>query len=290
MTWDEGKHRRDAEGQFTHTGVGSWVEKAVGQLGGRRDYTLDTLAAHRRGERPRGYSAAVQRAEYLGDVPAHRVSGERTDAEQAELEGLEEAFQSYVDNLGLQQISWNVYESHEPSVRGAWAGRRRYDRFGREIPYAADGAVRVGDDPRAGPRSLLDHPDTGGLWRDRGRGPRSRLVDDSGYLFRPRTRNHKEQQLSRRQDAAGRPDWLDHYETTNRNTGEQRGGRIGYDRAESEGAAGFVAAMRRKKKRAGVEAPPRQPVRRTPKGTQVEGWMGTVSNRIGQRGNGRAAS
>lgn len=65
------------------------------------------------------------------------------------------------------------------------------------------------------------------------------------------------------------------------------GGKIGYARYGTEGAPEFLAYMKRAKARARVEGSSRTPVRRTPRGTQVDGWMSKVNDRINRGGGAR---
>lgn len=83
----------------------------------------------------------------------------------------------------------------------------------------------------------------------------------------------------RREDWAGTPDDRERLLAKD-------GGKIG---RRLEGApVGAVKEMRRAQARARIEGSARQPMRRTPRGTVIEGWMGKVNDRIEKRrGAGR---
>lgn len=163
------------------------------------------------------------------------------------------------------------------------ASRRLHDEHGRRIPDAKlKGFIRVGDhpggygrvggaDPGRDPLPQSTHPDAGGVWIDPADTSvgRRRYVNDSGWMkvagFAPkaRSREHKEGVQSRRR--------------------EDRSG--SYDRYDTLSPEHLAQAKRTQARARQEQA--RTPRRRTPRGTRVEGWMGTVSERIGQRGNGR---
>lgn len=164
-------------------------------------------------------------------------------------------------------------------------------------PRAAQlGYVRVGDHPDrmglpGGAESYFGtstHPDAGGVWVDPERpgtqvapifrndfgSPMSQLVAPAS-----RTERHKRDRAEfRREDAAGVPD-------DRERLGREYGGKIGRRLEGAPEAA--VKEMRRAQRRARVEGSARQPVRRTPRGTQVDSWMDKVNGRIGQKGSGR---
>ncbi len=172
-------------------------------------------------------------------------------------------------------------------------------RIGNRLPPEArrKGFVRVGDHPtRQGAVGGADpgyftpstHPDAGGVWVDPARPGTSRAPafrNDFGSLITdltpPKTRSQerKEQVRSRR-----REDWT-HTPDDRERVPASEGGKIGRRLEGAPEAA--VKQLRRAQRRARIEGSARQPVRRTPRGTQVDGWMSKVSDSIGQKGSGR---
>lgn len=153
------------------------------------------------------------------------------------------------------------------------------------------GFVRVGDHPTrmgavGGQESYFGtstHPDAGGVWIDPARpGTRvaPRFVNDFGSPIaalkpaKSRSQQRQEDISSRR-----REDWSSVPEGQERRGGDD-GGKIG---RRLEGAPeAFVKDMRRAQARSRAESG-RTPVRRTPRGTLVEGWMVEADKRIGAR-------
>jgi hypothetical protein len=128
----------------------------------------------------------------------------------------------------------------------------------------------------------------GGVWVDPSLSiGKRRYVNDSGWMpvsnYEPprRTRKAKEQAYSRRSE-----DWAGTPEGRERRSASE-GGKIGYQYEQmfynGEGTAAFLAHMKRSQARARVEGSARQPKRRTPRGTQVEGWMGKVNGQMEAR-------
>lgn len=301
MNWDEGKHPRDAEGQFTHSTIGAWANAAAARLNrGVGEFSRMTQETARSGNHPAGHAAAKARLRHLWDIPDRSRGIERTDAEQAELEELESAFETYRFKLGLGR------DPHSASLHVDQGGKK-WSEYGEFIGNVTDepprslqrGFTRVGDAPDgegkvggADPRYYTPsrHPAAGGLWIDPARpGTRHapRYLNDMGdpmtELLPPKSRSeeHKDELRGRRWFGNfGNDGIVEHVRTRG---GKQIGvGRMGYD---SEGtSAEFLAAMKRKKartrqERAGVV----EQRRRTPRGTVVEGWMAQVDKRMGAR-------
>lgn len=169
-------------------------------------------------------------------------------------------------------------------------------RGGVQMPHAAGlGYVRVGDHPTrmgavGGQESYFgssSHPEAGGVWVDPARPGTSRAPifrNDFGSpisALRPgksRSQERKENATSRR-----REDWTGTPEHRERLARED-GGKIGRRFDGAPEAA--VKEMRRAQRRARAEGSARTPVRRTPRGTQVDTWMDKVNNVIG-KGTGR---
>lgn len=307
MTWNEEDHPRDREGQFTHASVGSWARQAAAQL---------SVAAKRRGEaRPPGHAAAAERSQQLWAVTSSKSRGgqgrDRTDAEQAELDQLEQAFEAYRNMLGLRR------SKHFGNTTYADDLQQLYDEYGQRIegrdvrhvdapPIAlARGYTRVGDHPRGVGRVGGDddgvftpstHPQAGGLWVDPampGTRHAPRYLNDVGHLVsevqpdRSRASRFKsDRQFRRATGMYGSPDELNYREARSTQPRVRLTDRLGYGMAEAEGGAAFVAHMKRVQPRVRQEAA-REPVRRTPRGTQVEGWMGQVDARIARTRGGR---
>lgn len=126
MTWSEKDHKRDSHGRFTHTSVETWLKDVTRKLNDR--------GLKRGDERPPGYEAAIARSRELWKVADTRS---RTDAEQEELEDLEQAFDTYRKTLGLDYRGHSAVE-FEDSVG------RRFDEYGRfQGGYNLDGDGRV---------------------------------------------------------------------------------------------------------------------------------------------------
>lgn len=180
------------------------------------------------------------------------------------------------------------------------AGRRRGEisssylpetgRAGSGQPYAKQlGYVRVGEHPTrmgavGGQESYFGsttHPDAGGVWVDPARPGTERAPifrNDYGSpisALRPpdaRSKLHKRDRADpRREDYAGTPQ-------DRERRGQDEGGKIGRRLEGAPEAA--VKEMRRAQARARVEGSHRVPVRRTPRGTQVESWMDKVNERF----------
>lgn len=158
------------------------------------------------------------------------------------------------------------------------------------------GFVRVGDHPtRQGAVGGTDpgyytastHPDAGGVWVDPARPGTDRAPafrNDFGSLItdltppKARSQGRKEMMQSRR-----REDWT-HTPDDRERVPASEGGKIG---RRLEGApAAAVKELRRAQRRARIEGSARQPVRRTPRGTQVDTWMSKLNDRIGEGGRG----
>lgn len=295
MTWDESRHRRDADGQFTHSTIGAWALKAAGQLGalhGLAD-TSRSLAAAKRGEHPPGWAAARGRALQLWGVPDRRKGIERTDAQQAELDGLEAAFAHYREHLGLEHdysagnTIFKDEEGHKYTEHGAYLGRL----VTSEPPASLRrGFTRVGEHPTgfgsvhgssAQYGTPSTHPWAGGVWinpKNPGTRHAPRYLDDLGHgisEMRPeqhRSEKHKRFLQSDRYENPQHSNENVEHETVWR--GKRRPGQLGYGTMQNDKAGEFVVWMKRVKARARVEAAPKTQVRRTPRGTRVEGWMG----------------
>ncbi len=155
-------------------------------------------------------------------------------------------------------------------------------------PRAAQlGYIRVGDHPErmgvaGGAESYFGtstHPDAGGVWVDPARpGTQAAPIFRNDYgsvvgqLVAPKSRSERHKTGVRR-----REDWTHTPDDRERRAPED-GGKIG---RRLEGApAAAVKEMRRAQARARVEGSSRTPKRRTPRGTQVEGWMSRVNERI----------
>jgi len=179
------------------------------------------------------------------------------------------------------------------------AARRRGDisssylpvQRGHGMPPEAlrKGFVRVGDHPTrmgavGGEKSYFGsstHPDAGGIWIDPARPGTTvapRFLNDYGSSLTQltpvpsRSQEHKRGASSRRRD-----DWT-HTPDDRERRSSTDGGKIG--RRLDGAPAAAVKEMRRAQARARVEGSSRTPKRRTPRGTQVDGWMGKVNERI----------
>lgn len=169
-------------------------------------------------------------------------------------------------------------------------------RAGTGQPYARQlGYVRVGEHPTrmgavGGQESYFGtstHPEAGGVWVDPARPGTERAPifrNDYGSpigLLRPpdaRSKTFKRDRADRRrEDYTATPD-----DRERRDRGD--GGKIGRRLEGAPEAA--VKEMRRAQRRARIEGSARTPVRRTPRGTQVDTWMSKVNDRIG-KGAGR---
>lgn len=167
----------------------------------------------------------------------------------------------------------------------------------RDVSPTAErlGFVRVGDRPdRQGAAdgahswsiSPSTHPAAGGVWVDPAR-PGSnhapRFLNDNGHAISDlrkapsKSERHRDDRTARRaEDWAGTPEGVERQSAKD-------GGKIG---RRFEGApVAAVKEMRRAQRRTRAETG-RQGVRRTPRGTAVEGWMGKVNDRI-EKGNRR---
>lgn len=179
------------------------------------------------------------------------------------------------------------------------AGRRRGEISASYLPVqrghsgppeaARRGYVRVGDHPTrmgavGGEESYFGsstHPDAGGVWIDPARPGTERAPifrndfgSPIGALRPPKSRSQQRQEdiQSRRSD-----DWSG-VPADRERQGRDEGGKIG---RRLEGApAAAVKEMRRARARARVEGSHRVPVRRTPRGTRVDSWMGKINDRI----------
>lgn len=236
-TWNEALHRRDSEGQFTHSSISAWAEAVSKQM------SRSVAEAARVGlvAYPPGHFEAMRRARELWDVPDMPGRTERTDAEHAELMQLMDAFDAYVKQLGLKP---------NPRDRGA------------EVSFVDDNGDRFNE---------YGEP----------------LNQSRGYSRSPSVQVRMGRQMRRSGELrSGDPtDW----ETRFAGRGEVREGRLGYgaraDVHDDEGlirAAAFVAAMKRVQAR-GRQENVRTPKRRTPRGTQVEGWMDQASAQLARR-------
>lgn len=270
MRWDESQHKRDAQGQFTFSSVGAWAKTAAERMG-REGRVPDAAVARRGGDRPPGYEAAVRRLNEL-EVRNARKDPPLTAAERAERDELDDAMEEYRQLTG--------------------ATGRGYDAFGRPVPAAKlAGMVRIGDHPTGAGRmgspdaSLLgqsDHPEAGGLWvrPEELDSYNRRIYNDAtmpvGSMVRPKKRSqrHREDRWGRKyEDWSGTPQGRER-------AGSGEGGKIGYT---YEGRpAEFLAWMLRERARGRMENA-RTPVRRTPRGTQVEGWMDQASAQMMRR-------
>lgn len=297
--WNEAAHHRDGQGQFTRTGVGRWAKKVAEQWGD--SFGRDSSLIHSQEEgHPAGHADAAARLEHLWDVPDRKRGIERTDAEQAELEGLEDAFGAYRDELGLthsDRDEWNIYRDRDGVA---------YDQYGTFLAARGEsvnrpesmrqGFKRVGDHPQGrgsingvdqGSRNALSgHPSAGGVWLDPkrpGTRHKPRLLDDFGHLVsdmqpKPRPSEMRKDAITerRRGDLRGRPAEGEAFFSTGfKDTGYIRQGAFGYaarDAGGSEASAVFVARMKRIQPRARQETA-REAVRRTPRGTRIENWM-----------------
>lgn len=305
MTWNEDLHPRRSDGEFSRKGVGSWVEKVAKEWGEHFDQDTSLTESRDYDGHPAGHEAAKARLEHLWKVPDRKRGTERTDAEQAELEGLEDAFSAYRDELGLSprddDSGLRLYRDKEGNTYneyGEWladgpvtdeapdALKRGYTRVG-EHPT---GAGKVGGEDSYITPSL--HPLAGGLWIDPKR-PGTRHApsyrNDMGHgvselrpKMQPSYARKDRLQGARRGEYRGRPRgtegaWF--YRQPVAEEGNRRGryreGGFGYgarDEGGGQQAAVFVARMKRRQPRARQETG-REAVRRTPRGTKIENWM-----------------
>lgn len=294
--WNEKLHPRDREGQFTRSAVDAWVGRVSVDIARRRSEPP-----------PAGHAEAARRALELWKVPGLPGRTERTDAEQDELNALEEAFDTYRNHLGLQHDSGVMYHDGQGgkyNEYGEYLGRNVSD----DRPLAARlGYRRVGEHPRGAGRANGEHiywtpsthPEAGGLWINPAR-PGSRhepnYLNDMGHgigeLRKPKSRSQREKGRVlglRRGEYRLSPDDAD---VGYRRAGAGRDwepGRFGYgtrsDVHDDEGpkrANAFVGAMKRMRAR-GRQENVRTPQRRTPRGTQVEGWMDQASAQLARR-------
>ena len=237
MTWNEDAHPRNAHGEFTRAAVGAWAEQAFASLG-------DALGNR---NHPPGHAAAAREHARLWAIPETPERGglgrDRTDAEHDEAMRLDDAFETYRDELGLES---------NPDDRG---NERTY-------VHPSDHNVRFN---QYGER--LNRP------RGYSRSPSMRRRIDVGERRRGDLRSGSDGDREVRQTGQVLP----------------REGRFGYgarsDLTRPEGgleaAIAFVAAMKRVQPRARQETA-REPVRRTPRGTRIEGWMQHVNDQIEQ--------
>lgn len=309
MTWDESRHRRDELGQFTEMGVSGWVRKVADRMG-RADRVVTMRQAADRGELPPGHGAASLRAQHLRGVPGSVSRGgqgrDRTDAEQAELDQLEQAFDAYRQQLGLRTSrfsgsttyadeSGQLYNEYGERIKGfdvqttdvaPTAHRRGFTRVGDH----PEGFGRVGGENR-GVVVASTHPTAGGLWidpADPGTRHAPRYLDDLGHRvsqLQPdlsRSLRRKTDQRINKIGTYGNPAALDRREVRSTQPRVRvTYDRLGYGMAEAEGGAVFVAHMKRVQPRVRQETA-REAVRRTPRGTTVDSWMQHVSDRIDQ--------
>jgi hypothetical protein len=185
-------------------------------------------------------------------------------------------------------------EQIDAAVRRGDVSRRYAPTTERPLsapPIAAQrGFVRIGDRPdrqgaadgaRSGTITPSTHPLAGGVWIDPdrpGTNHAPRFLNDNGHRLADlqpapsKSERHKIEVQSRRtEDWTGTPEGRERLPTRD-------GGKIG---RRLEGApAAAVKEMRRAQARARVEGSSRTPKRRTPRGTQVEGWMSRVNERI----------
>lgn len=163
-------------------------------------------------------------------------------------------------------------------------------------PYAKHlGYVRVGDHPDrmglpGGAESYFGtstHPEAGGVWIDPARPGTFRsptFRNDFGSAMTQLTRPSSRSELDRRSRTESRREDWSHVPDDRERRGRDDGGKIG---RRLEGApAAAVKEMRRAQARARIEGSARAPVRRTPRGTQIDGWMNRASERIGRRAGG----
>lgn len=310
--WNEEQHPRNVDGEFTHASIGAWAKAAAEQLG--------DLARRRSGQQqhPPGWVAAAVAHEELWAVPSD-LGRDRTDAEQQELEGLEKAFDTYRQHLGLQPrgLSGLLYQDGSGGTyteHGEYLGHN----LSQDPPPALRmGFQRVGEHPTGfgsawgsaedyGSRST--HPQAGGLWIDPAR-PGTRhdpiYLNDLGHGVSD-LRKGMHPSVRRKLDIAERRRGGDRIYAASRTVGHdgsdvqyyvhsglsprglmnEREGTFGYGargEAAAEHAGVFVAAMKRAKRRASVEGSARRAKRRTPRGTVVEGWMDQASRQLDQR-------
>ena len=300
--WSEELHPRDGEGQFTHSTIGAWAKAAAEQLGGGARFLTSTRQAAMRGDHPAGHAAAKARLEHLWNI-ADGKGAERTDAEQAELEEIERAFDTYRFKLGLK---------HETTTLHTDESGAKWTQYGEHLGHITNdpplsmqrGFTRVGDAPGlegrvggADPRYYRPstHPAAGGVWinpASPGTRHAPNYLNDMGHgisEMRPkesRSQRHKEGMQSRRYEGNyGTNENVEH-ETVWR--GRRTPGRMGYDLPNRDGnVSEFIAVMKRVRARNRLEAPPRQPKRRTPRGTRVDTWMGQASTQMEQQINRR---
>lgn len=179
---------------------------------------------------------------------------------------------------------------------GKFGGYTPSTRGSSSAPYAKQlGYVRVGDHPnRAGAVGgeetyfgVSSHPEAGGIWVDPAR-PGTQVApsfrNDFGSPMSQlspvpsRSEEHKRDRSDRRRyDYTHTPDDRERLPS-------EHGGKIGRRLEDAPEAA--VKEMRRAQRRARTEGHARTPVRRTPRGTQVDDWMNKVNDRIG-KGTGR---
>lgn len=310
MTWHEEDHHRDGQGQFSRMHVDAWVKKVAQEWGSAFNRESPLEASQMVGH-PAGHAEAKARLEHLWKIGDRQRGVERTDAQQAELDRLEGAFDTYRNELGLSRRTDRDVERLElyKDKHGA-----TYDRYGEFItggpvtdraPLAAQlGYTRVGDHPEGvgkvdgGSGSYMTpslHPQAGGLWinpKQPGTPHAPNYRNDLGHGvsgLRPKeqaSHRHKNQRLAKRsgqlrtrpQEAEGT--WFQHWSMENPlKMGVQAEGEFGYgarsdahNETSVERAKVFVAQMRRAQPRARQETG-RQAVRRTPRGTPIEGWM-----------------
>lgn len=309
MTWHEEQHPRGPGGEFTHASVGAWAKQLSERF--RQQYGEvadegDLQYEHELDHRPPGHAAAVERLQHLWRVPSERPpapgqrKGERTDAEQEELDALEQAFDTYRQHLGLRE-SRKFGPLYAENAEGGL-----HDRFGGSLASAEDVATgrvherapyalragyrRVGEHPTGqgragGENSYLGrsvHLQAGGLWIDPARPgtPHApRYLNDAGDIvssLRPeasRSEAHKDRRRGLRAGkSVGRPAGFDNAEvrTFRFSAGVYEPGIM--RRPRDEVSAEFLAAMKRLRARARQEQV-RDKVRRTPRGTRVEKWM-----------------
>lgn len=173
------------------------------------------------------------------------------------------------------------------------SSRRRDFRPDTSAPSSAAprarslGHVRVGEHPDrmglpGGAESYFGtstHPDAGGVWVDPSRPGTQvapRFLNDFGSPMRQLVKPPSRSEQRKRDVSARRRDPRE---------SSIDGGKVGRRLAGAPEAA--VKEVRRAQRRARVEGSARTPKRRTPGGTQVDGWMSKVNDRIGQKGTGR---
>jgi hypothetical protein len=236
VSWNEELHPRNGSGEFTHASVGAWAKKAAEELG-------DRIGSNR--HHPPGHAQAKARAEHLWSLGDWKRGTERTDAQQEELDQIEQAFETYRAHLGLHRDESSNGRMYKDDRGG------RYSHYGEQVNrtggYSRSASMRSREDRMMRRRGEL-----------RGRPDSEWEADRTTTMRTPETGTYR--------------DWTG---------GFGYGARS--EMAHQGAAEAFVAHMKRVQPRTRQETG-RTAARRTPRGTRVSGWMDQAAARMPQRG------